>query len=77
MFLTFSKMLKSMGGVHIGAGFRLTKKNAWWALIALLFIGMLQLAWWSVVLCFWMIYGMVWCVCKPISMIAKSFTKNK
>jgi hypothetical protein len=46
-----------MGKFRIGAGLRITKKNAWWASFVLLLVGMAYIGWWVVVGACWGLYG--------------------
>lgn len=75
MFISLSKTLARFGGFRLGVGFRLNKKNAAWAWIVLLLVGMFQLTWGMIVLCGWMIYAMAygfyWCIKKIACALAK------
>lgn len=66
MFLSLSKTLAKCGGFRLGLGIRMTKKNAVWMSMILLFVYMFQLTWYMMVLVFWMMYalfyGMFWCI---------------
>lgn len=64
MFLSFSKRLKSMGGIRFGVGFRLTKRNCWYFLFALMLYGCFYLCWYSVLACGWITYFMLYGICK-------------
>ena len=70
MFLNLSKMLAKFGGVRLGLGIRITKKNAIWMLFVLMFVYMLQAMWYLLIVSFWLVYavcyGCVWCVKKLI-----------
>jgi hypothetical protein len=76
MFLGFSKTMARFGHFRLGVGMRLTKKNAAYMAIILMFVWMLQLCWYMMILCFWMIYaicyGIYWCIKSIIKKIKKS-----
>lgn len=65
MHFTLSKALK-LGGFRLGAGLRITKKNALWMPWVVMMVCVFQLCWYMMVLCFWVIYavcyGMIWCI---------------
>lgn len=71
MFIGLSKTFAKFGMFRIGAGMRLTKKNAAWMLVILMFVWMFQLCWYMMVLCFWLIYavcyGIYWCIKKLVT----------
>ena len=73
MFVGLSKTFAKFGKFRIGAGLRLTKKNAAWMLVILMFVWMFQLCWYMMVLSFWMIYavcyGIYWVIKKIIQTI--------
>ena len=75
MFISFSKTVARFGGFRLGFGMRLNKKNAVWAWLVLLFVGIFQLLWSMFVLCGWLIYamfyGLYWCTKKLISALSK------
>ncbi|HBL83384.1 MAG TPA: hypothetical protein DDZ99_00520 [Clostridiales bacterium] len=52
MFLGFSKTMARFGKFRLGVDMRLTKKNAPYLFIILMFIWMFQLMWYMMVLCF-------------------------
>ena len=66
MFLGFSKTMARFGKFRLGVGMRLSKKNAPYLFIILMFVWMFQLTWYMMVLCFWMMYaigyGMYWII---------------
>lgn len=66
MFVSLSKMLAKVGGVRLGFGLRITKKNAAWMWLVLLFVLVFQMMWYMLVLCFWILYaicyGVVYCI---------------
>ena len=64
MFVSFAKFAKKMGGIRFGLGLRITKSNALWMCFLLMFVYMVQACWYMMLLCFWLlyivIYGAVW-----------------
>jgi len=72
MFIGFSKVLSKGSKFHIG--FRLTKKNAPWLAIVLLFYWALKMMVFIMVLYAWLTYavcyGMYWCIKKLVLCIA-------
>lgn len=71
MFIGLSKTFAKFGKFRIGAGLRITKSNALWMSIVLLFVWMFQLCWYMMVLCFWLMYavcyGIYWCIKKLVT----------
>jgi hypothetical protein len=65
MFVGFSKTLTRMGAFKIGAGVRITKKNAIYMLFVLFFVYMAKFTWYMVVGMGWLVYGMVYLCCLP------------
>ena len=63
MYISFSKFAKKFGGLRFGLGLRITKSNALWMSFVIMFVCMLQACWYMMILCFWLmyivIYGMV------------------
>lgn len=57
MYVSLSKTLKRFCGVRLGMGIRITKKNAAWMWLVLLFVCMLQAMWYMVVLIGWLVYA--------------------
>lgn len=57
MFISLSKTLVRFGGVRLGVGMRITKKNAAWAAFIPLLIWFCQLTWYMIVLSFWLMYA--------------------
>ena len=80
MFIGLSKTIGKVGGFRIGIGQRITSKNAWWLIFAMVMYGMIKLAMYMVIASFWMIYavfyGMWWCIKKLVFGIAKLFKKD-
>lgn len=80
MFLSFSKTLAKFGGFRIGAGIRMTKKNAVWMLFALLFILIFQMMWYMMIFVFWIIYAMIYglvCIIKKLCQASKEKKQQK
>ena len=71
MFVGLSKTFAKFGKFRIGAGLRLTKKNAPLMLFILMFVWVFQLMWYMMVLCFWLMYavcyGIYWCIKKLVT----------
>lgn len=74
MFIGFSKVLSKGSKFRIGAGIRLTKKNAPWLAIVLMFYWALKMMIFIMVLYAWLTYavcyGMYWCIKKLVLYIA-------
>ena len=58
MFLSFSKTIAKFGGFRIGIGTRVSKKNAGYALIFMLFYYMFLMCWYMMIGCLWLMYAM-------------------
>ena len=71
MFVSFSRRLKSLGGVRLGVGLRLTKSNCWYFFFLLLFVGVFYLCLYSVLLGGWMIYYLLYGLYKVYYFIFK------
>ena len=75
MFISFSKTIARFGGFRLGVGMRLSKKNAIWMSLIVLFVAMFQLMWYMLILCGWMMYavcyGIYWCIKKTIGALSK------
>ena len=82
MYIGFSKRLKRLSGIRIGAGYRI---SGFMGLFILLGIGMANLMWYSILACMWMLYGMfwlmyqmcVWIFYKPIKLLVKVIKSKK
>ena len=81
MFLSLSKTLAKFGGFRLGLGIRITKKNALVMSFVLLFVLMFQAMWYMMVVCFWLMYavmyGMWQCVKLPFRLLRKAARKGK
>lgn len=64
MFISLSKTMAKFGGVRLGVGMRMSKKNAPYVGIFVALLMMFKAMWYLMVVCFWMvyavIYGVVW-----------------
>lgn len=68
MFISLSKTLAKVGGIRLGVGMRMTKKNAPSFIVGILvyymFYYTFKLMWYALVASFWLmyagIYGMIW-----------------
>ena len=87
MFLSLSKTFAKVGGFRFGAGIRITKKNAAYMSLVLLFVVSIQLCWYMLVLCFWVMYAILylmwWIIssmfrgtCRGIKKIVRFITKK-
>ena len=82
MYVGFSKKLKRLSGIRIGAGVRI---KGFMGLFVLCGIGIANLIWYSILACMWMIYGMfwlmyqlcVWVLYKPIALLVKKIRSKK
>ena len=69
MFVSFSKFVKKMGGIRFGLGLRITKRNALWMSLIVMFVCMLQACWYMMLVCFWLMYIVIYgavCLAKKI-----------
>jgi len=75
MFIGFSKTIARFGGFRLGVGTRVSKKNAAWMCLIIMFVAIFKLMWYVLLLCGWlmyaMFYGMYWCVKKIASGLAQ------
>lgn len=74
MFISFSQFSKKFGGLRFGLGVRVTKNNMIWMSLIALFVLMFKLCWYMMVLCFWLIYAVIYgiiFVCKKALNILK------
>lgn len=73
MFLSLSKTLKKFGGVRLGLGLRMNKKNSIWVAFVAMFVCLFQICWYLLVVCFWLMcaicYGGWLCVKKTVRAI--------
>ena len=73
MFMSLSKTLAKFGGFRLGLGIRITKKNAPVMLFVWLFVCIFQMMWYTLVLCFWMVYAVMYglwkCVKLPFKLL--------
>lgn len=60
MFVGLSKTFARFGKIRIGAGMRITKSNAVWMLFIMMLVWIFQLTWYMIVLCFWLVYAVVY-----------------
>lgn len=64
MFISLSKTLAKFGGVRIGFGMRMSKKNAPYIAIFAVMMFLFKMMWYLMVVTFWLmyagIYGMIW-----------------
>lgn len=78
MFVSLSKTLTKFGGIRLGI--RITKKNAWWMWIAIIYVQLFKLMWYMLVMCLWIIYAVyygLWkLICAPFRLIRKLLWKK-
>lgn len=86
MFISLSKTMAKFGGIRVGMGLRMSKKNASSIAIFALFVMifkmmwfMLKLMWYMFIAVFWlmyaMVYGLVWIYCKMFKTSVPFFKK--
>ena len=79
MFISLSKTLARFGGVRLGVGMRMSKKNAPYIGIFVAMLMMFKAMWYLIIVSFWMvyaaIYGAVWLYCKMFKTSAPFFKK--
>lgn len=79
MFISLSKTLAKFGGVRIGFGMRMSKKNAPYIAIFAIMMFLFKMMWYLMVVTFWlmyaMIYGVVWLYCKMFKTSIPIFKK--
>lgn len=75
MFVGFSKTIARFGGFRLGLGMRMSKKNAAWMCLAIMFVAVFKLMWYMLLLCGWLVYamcyGIYWCIKKIVSSISQ------
>ena len=73
MFMSLSKTLAKFGGFRLGLGIRITKKNALFMSLVVLFVSVMQMCWYMMILCFWMVYAVMYglwkCVTLPFRLL--------
>lgn len=74
MYIGFSKKLKALGGIRIGFGKRLHGAGGW---ILLCCIAILNLFWYMILGCLWLMYGCGFLVYLPIKAIANVIHKKR
>ena len=81
MFVSLTKMMKTLCGFKLGFGIRITKKNAPVMLFVLLMVLVFQMTWYMFVMCFWLMYVLMYCLWKcitlPFKLLGKAFKKGK
>lgn len=81
MFISLSKTLAKFGGVRLGVGMRTTKKNAPYIAIFAAMMMMFKAMWYLMIVCFWMVYAVIYGICKMCKtsapIIKKQFEKSK
>lgn len=77
MFVGLSKTFARFGRTKLGVGIRITKKNAIYMIIALLFYWMLMLCLYMMVFCIWLVYAMGYGIYWLIKKIIEKVTGNR
>lgn len=77
MFLSLSKTMSKFGNIRLGLGIRLTKSNAAWMGLLMIFVWMFQLVWYMMLLCFWLVYAVCYALYLGIKAIYKKVTGNR
>lgn len=73
MFFTISRRLKSAGNLRLNWHMRVP---GWLGITFLLIEGCIYLCWYSILACFWIMYGMAWLICLPFRLILKRRIRN-
>ena len=60
MYISLSKTLARFGGIRLGVGMRMSKKNAPAFIVGLLTYCFGMFIWYIMLFCFWMIYVMIY-----------------
>lgn len=75
MFIGFSKTIARFGGFRLSVGMRMSKKNAVWMCLLIMFVAVFKLMWSVMLLCGWLIYamcyGMYWCTKKIVNHVTQ------
>lgn len=58
MFISFSKTMAKIGGVRVGMGLRMSKKNAPYIAVFVGIMMMFKFLWWLTIACFWLMYAL-------------------
>lgn len=64
MFIGFTKTLKRMSGFRLGFGLRVNKRNWWFFLFAMLFVGVFYLMWYMMIGTGWLLYFVLYGIYK-------------
>ena len=79
MFISLSKTLARFGGIRLGVGMRMSKKNAPYIAIFACMMFMFKMLWYLMIVSFWLtyatIYGIVWLYCKLFKTSVPLFKK--
>lgn len=76
MFIGLGKMI-GKSKIRIGAGMRITKKNAMYMWIVLLFYYIFLMMWYVLVFCFWLMYAVCYGFYALIRWIVRKVKGNK
>lgn len=80
MYISFSKTVAKVGKLRIGAGLRVTKKNAIWMSFLVMFVSVVKLTWYMIIFCGWLIYaiyyGTHWCIKKLVEVGKRKFNNK-
>ena len=71
MFVSFTKTLKKMSGFRLGFGIRVNKKNWWYWLLLMCFVGMFYLMWYTMIVVGWCLYYLCYALYKIYYLLFK------
>lgn len=79
MFISLSKTLARFGGIRLGVGMRMSKKNAPYLVVFAILMLLFKMMWYMMIFSFWLlyavIYGVVWIYCKMFKTSIPFFKK--
>ncbi len=76
MFISLSKVLGKVGGLRIGAGMRITNKNAWWMGLIISMVYLFKFMLYLLVLGGWMLYALGWLAVKGVKLLYSAIKKS-
>lgn len=71
MFVSFTNTLKKMSGFRLGFGIRVNKKNWWYWLLLMCFVGMFYLMWYTMIAVGWCLYYLCYALYKIYYLLFK------
>ncbi len=75
MFISLSKTLAKFGGFRLGVGMRMTKNNMIWMSLIVMFMQLMKAMWYLMIICFWLVYAMIYGICKMCKSSSPLFKK--